>query len=157
MSHLTSTLGRAAAFLVLAAAFGSCLAAGASQTMLVSARVLRYAAIRVSPPASFNVSDADLARGFAVVAAPLALQVQSNVPAGYSLRFEKEAVHVLQAHVDLDGRRITVADAAVLAMRTAPGRGMWHDQVELRFRFDLAQGIAAGEHPWPLRISMASE
>jgi hypothetical protein len=43
-----------------------------------------------------------------------------------------------------------------MASRPAAGRGLWREQLQLRFRFDLGPHVRPGQHPWPLNISMMS-
>lgn len=120
----------------------------------VSAVVQRHASIRVTAPASITVSEEDIARGYVDIAAPVDVTVQSNAPQGYALAFERQGDQVRQAHVQGPGGALLAAAGAAIAVRPAPGRGLWRERVQWRLRFDLARGARAGQHPWPLRISM---
>jgi hypothetical protein len=125
-------------------------------TLMVSAVVPRHASIRIAPPPSITISEQDLARGYVEIAAPVEVTVQSNAPQGYALVFERQGEQVRQAHVHGPDGALLVGSTAAVAARPPAGRGMWRDRMLLRFRFDLATGARAGEHPWPLAISLMS-
>lgn len=145
---------------LLASAAAHCAPAGSTPsqaTLEVSARVQRHATIRMAQPLTFTISEADVARGYVEVAAPLQLTVQSNVHEGYTLSFACHCEAVRQAHVQGLAADLSVGDAPVQAARPAAGRGVWRDMLQLRVRFDLAPQARPGEHAWPLGISMMSE
>lgn len=125
-------------------------------SMLVSATIARHTSIRIAPPASITLSEEDVARGYIEIAAPVEVTVQSNVPQGYALVFERHGEQVRQAHVQGPDGALLVGSTGAVATRPPAGRGMWRDQLQLRFRFDLAAGARAGQHPWPLNISLMS-
>lgn len=131
-------------------------AAHAQGTLQVSAVVARHASIRIAPPASITISEEDLARGYVDIATPVEVSVQSNVPQGYALVFERHGQQVRQAHVRGPDGALLVGSSGAVASRPPTGQGMWRDRMLLRFRFDLASGARAGEHPWPLNISLMS-
>lgn len=142
---------------ILAAIGGQCAPAhaGAPEAVLtVRASVPRHASIRMAQPRTLTISQADVARGYVEVAAPLAVHVQSNVQQGYTLAFECQGGDVRQAHVHGLQSELTVGSAGALSARPAAGPGTWREQLSLRFRFDLAPGVQPGEHAWPLNISM---
>jgi hypothetical protein len=125
-------------------------------TLQVSAVVARHTSIRIAPPASITLSEQDIARGYVEVAAPVEVTVQSNVPQGYALVFERQGDQVRQAHVQGPDGALLVGSTGAVATRPPAGQGMWRDRLQLRFRFDLAAGARAGQHPWPLNISLMS-
>lgn len=135
---------------------GTQAAAGASQAVVVRATVLRHASIRIAPPATLTISEADVARGYVELAAPVEVEVQSNVREGYALVFERRGEQVRQVHVGGLPSALLVGDANAIAARPAAGRGLWRERLQLRLRFDLGPQARAGEHPWPLDISMLS-
>jgi len=145
---------------ILVAIGGQCAPAhaeGSQATLTVRASVPRHASIRMAPPLTFTISEADVARGYVEVAAPLDVHVQSNVQEGYMLAFECQGVVVRQAHVQGLPSELTVGSAGALTALPAAGRGVWRERLQLRFRFDLAAGARPGEHAWPLNISMMSQ
>ena len=123
----------------------------------VTARVMPFASMQVNAPTSFTVSAEDVSRGFIELQVPVQIQVQSNVPQGYTLAFERSGDNVRQAVLQMSGAVVRVGDGTVLTSRPAPGAGRWRDHLLLRVRFELAADVQRGEHPWPLRISMASQ
>ena len=123
----------------------------------VTARVMPFASMQVNAPSSFTLSAEDVSRGFIELQVPVQIQVQSNVPQGYTLAFERNGDNVRQAVLQMPGAEFRVGEGTVLASRPAPGAGRWRDHLLLRVRFDLAADVQRGEHPWPLRISMASQ
>jgi hypothetical protein len=141
---------------VMAVTGGQCApAAGGDTAMLrVSAVVPRHASIRMAQPLSVTVSEADIARGYVDIATPVEVTVQSNLQQGYALVFERQGEHVRQVHVHGLQGEVLVGDAAASSARAAPGRGVWREMLQLRFRFELAAGTRAGQHAWPLHISM---
>jgi hypothetical protein len=126
-------------------------------TLQVSAMVKQFASMQVSAPTSFTVSSADVSRGFIELEVPVQIHVHSNVPQGYTLAFERSGDNVRQAVVQMPGAEVRVGDGTSLAARPAPTGGRWRDHLLLRVRLDLSAGAERGEHPWPLRISMASQ
>jgi hypothetical protein len=135
-----------------------CAAAGQGDAVLVvRATVLRHTSIRIAPPRTLMISEADVARGYVELATPVEVEVQSNVREGYTLVFERLGEEVRQVHVrGLRDSGLLVGDAAAMASRPAAGRGLWREQLQLRFRFDLGPHVRPGQHPWPLNISMMS-
>lgn len=125
-------------------------------TLLVSAVVARHTSIRIAPPAAISISEEDLARGYVEIAAPVEVTVRSNVPQGYALVFERQGEQVRQARVQGPDGALLVGSTGVVATRPAAGPGMWSDRLQLRFRFELAPQARAGQHPWPLSISLMS-
>lgn len=145
---------------LLASTAVQCAPAGSPPTpsrLEVGARVQRHATVHLAQPLSFTISEADVARGYVDVPAPLQLTVQSNVHEGYTLSFACRCEQVRQARVQGLATELSVGAAPVQAVRPAAGRGVWRDTVQLRVRFDLAPEARPGEHAWPLGISMMSE
>lgn len=142
---------------ILAAIGGQCAPAhaDASQAALtVRAKVARHASIRMAPPPTLTISEADVARGYVEVAAPVDVHVQSNGQDGYLLAFECRCEDVRLAHVQGLQSELTVGSAGASSARPAAGPGLWRERLQLRFRFDLAPDARPGELAWPLNISM---
>jgi hypothetical protein len=152
---------RASLRVMLAAA--SILVAGAAEcapnqaSLQVSARIQRHASIRMAQPLSLTISEADVARGYVEVSAPVEVLVQSNVQEGYALAFECQGDGVLRAHVHGLQDALMVGSAGARSARPSAGPGLWRETLQLRFRFDLTPQARAGQHAWPLHISMMSQ
>lgn len=135
------------AVLVAACACGAAAAqqAGSAQQMQVVAHVKEHARVRVlSHPAFFDVSSADIERGYVEVGTPLQIEVVSNLPRGVQLSFSSLDGQVREAH----GRWL---------QRSAQPRaaGVRSELMEVHLRLDLAEGARAGRHAWPVQVSMA--
>ena len=132
--------------------------AGARQQMMVSAVIQRHASIRLAPPQTLTISEADVARGYIEVAAPLEVTVNSNVPEGYALVFQHDGEQVRQAVVQGLAAPVVISGASHTVARTSTGAGarMWQERLQLRVRFELSAQARAGVHAWPLQISMMS-
>jgi hypothetical protein len=127
-----------------------------SGTLAVTATVVKRATLQVlAQPASVLVTDADLARGYVEVPAPVQVAVQSNSPAGYMLVLAGQhdfVREVLMSGLDSDVQ--VGAHGGMIPQRSA-GRGVLRRTLELKFRFVLAKNAQRGEHPWPLQLSVA--
>jgi hypothetical protein len=124
-------------------------------SLSVRAAVLPHASVRIAPPATLTLTDADVARGYVELATPVQVETRSNARHGYTLVFQRFGDAVLQARVQGLSTALLVREQG-LARREPTGPGMWRDLVQLRIRFELAPGTRAGAHPWPLQISMTS-
>lgn len=125
----------------------------ARAALLVSAVVPRHASIRFTPPASIQLSEEDVARGY-VEAAAIELAVQSNAPQGYTLAFGLEGAQVRSAQVLGEFGSLRFDSAGAMASRPAAGTGMWRDHLLVRLRFELSPQATPGRYPWPLRVLM---
>lgn len=132
--------------------------AGASKQMAVSAVIQRHASIRLAPPQTLTISEADVVRGYIEVAAPLEVTVQSNVREGYALVFQRDGAQVQQAVVQGLAAPVVVSGDSQTMARAGNGAGarMWQETLQLRVRFVLSAQARAGVHRWPLQISMLS-
>jgi hypothetical protein len=119
--------------------------AGAAQQMQVSAYVLEHARVRVvSQPAFFDVSQADIARGYVEVGTPLQIEVVSNLRRGVQLSFASLDDQVREAH----GHSLQRSGQPRAA-------GLQRELMQVQLRLDLAEGARAGRHAWPVQVSMA--
>lgn len=132
-------------------------AQGAQASLSVTAVIARRTSIRIVQPPRVTVSEADVARGFVEVDAPVEVVVQSNAAEGYALAFERHGDAFAQVQVQGLAQPLAFASGGAIANRPAAGRGVWRDQVLLRFRFTLAAGTRAGEHRWPVQISLMNQ
>jgi hypothetical protein len=132
-------------------------AQGAQAPLVVTAVIPRRTTLRIAQPPTVTVSEGDVARGFVEVATPVEVVIQSNVAEGYALAFERHGEVVGEVQVQGLADRVVFAAGGATASRPAAGPGLWRDQLLLRFRFTLAAGTRAGEHPWPVQISLVSQ
>lgn len=164
MRGVARAAGRAwPGWLALALAGAAALAAGApaqgqaaqsSLSLSVTAVIPRRTSIRIVQPPAVTVSEGDVARGLVEVSVPVEVLVQSNAAEGYALVFERHGDDFAQVQVQGLAEPLEFTSGSAVANRPAAGRGLWRDQVLLRFRFRLAPGTRAGEHRWPVQISL---
>lgn len=129
-------------------------AQGAQASLSVTAVIPRRTSIRIVQPPRVTVSDRDVARGFVEVDVPVEVVVRSNAAEGYALAFERHGDAFAQVQVLGLAQPLVFAAGGAIANRPAAGRGLWRDEVMLRFRFTLSAGTRAGEHRWPVQISL---
>ena len=164
MRSLAGVSGRAGpALLALALAGAAALAAaapahaqGARAPLVVTAVIPRHASIRIVQPPVVSVSESDVARGFVDAPAPVEVLVQSNAAQGYALAFQRHGDAFVEVQVLGLAEPLVFASGA-MASRPAAGRGLWRDELALRFRFTLAADTRAGEHRWPVQISLMNQ
>ena len=135
-------LARACASLMLLLAAG---AANAGAQLALSAVVAKTAQLSVrSHPATFQLSDADVARGYVDIAAGPRIDVRTNSREGLLVTFlaASEAVRSVQL-------RGLVGDSIVL-----PGtiRGMANHRIEPGYRLILAPSARPGTYAWPVQV-----
>lgn len=136
-------------FLPLALAWlaGSAWAQASTQAVVVQAAVMARTSVQVQgAPASIEVSERDIQRGFVEAPHPVTLAVHSNVSSGVALHFHCAGEIALQAVVEGEG----VGMPLLLAWQRQPR------QVQLKIRFLLSPQARAGSYPWPLRVSAAT-
>ena len=126
----------------------------ASATMAVSVQVIGRTLLTVAQqPASVEVTQSDIQRGYIDVPAAVAFQVRSNAREGYSLQFEPVSGPFAQAKVTWENRTAAVgADGSWLThgyqQGTTAGR--------LDVRLVLAPDATPGSYSWPIRFAAAS-
>jgi hypothetical protein len=119
----------------------------------VSATVRAVANIELqSVPATFSVSSRDLQRGFVDVEQPTLLTVRSNSQSGYSLDLMTVTPMVASMIVyGLDSELALGAEGGTVVQR-------WHNphpvNLNLKFRFSLAEGLKPGTYPWPVALAV---
>jgi hypothetical protein len=129
----------------------------AQAQLLVTVTIQRHASIRMAPPATLSISEADIARGYVDVSTPVEVAVRSNVPQGYMLVFQAQDDAVREARVEGLSTPLVAGRAGAIATRPAAGRGMWNEVLQLRFRFTLSPEARVGTMAWPLQISMMAQ
>jgi hypothetical protein len=105
-----------------------------------------------SAPAGLDVSAADLRRGYIDVPQPTQFTVRSNSPNGYALEFL--TVAPLLSSMIVEGLNSDLAlgkDGGTIVQRWQKAQAV---NVSLKFRFELAPGLSAGNYPWPVRLAV---
>src|SRR5256886_17223736 len=126
----------------------------ASATMAISVQVIGRTLLTVgSQPASVEVTQSDIQRGYIDVPAAVAFQVRSNARDGYSLQFEPVSGPFAQAKVTWENSTAAVgADGSWLThsyqQGTMAGR--------LGGRLGLAPDRSPGSYSWPVRFAAES-
>ena len=126
----------------------------ASATMAISVQVIGRTLLTVGQqPASVEVTQSDIQRGYIDVPAAVAFQVRSNARDGYSLLFEPVSGPFAQAKVTWENSTAAVgADGSWLThgyqQGTMAGR--------LDVRLVLAPDATPGSYSWPVRFAAES-
>jgi hypothetical protein len=151
MRTLRTILLLIATFVIVAA---PAYAGSASATMAISVQVIGRTLLTVAQqPASVEVTQNDIQRGYIDVPAAVAFQVRSNAREGYSLQFEPVNGPFAQARVTWDNSTAAVgADGSWLTrgyqQGTTTGR--------LDVRLVLAADATPGSYSWPVRFAANS-
>lgn len=139
--------------LIVAASVTAAGARDVRSALNVSVTVRAIAKIETqSAPAGLPISDADLQRGFIDVVQPTTLSVRSNSPSGFALEVLTVAP-VLSAMriVGLNSDLMLGAEGGTIVERWQKPQIV---DLSLKFRFTLAQGLRAGDYPWPVRLAV---
>jgi hypothetical protein len=118
--------------------------------MNVSATVIARAVLTVaSQPAAITVTEADIARGYVDVTAPIVVRVRTNSRAGYMLLADQLADFGI-IELAFGNATLTVADGESWISRPyVPGGEVIAMHVRLRFR----SRMQAGSYPLPIALS----
>lgn len=129
--------------------------ADSAAKLQVSVTVLKHASLKVlAQPSSVIVTAADIAKGYVDVAAPASIQVRSNTQEGYLLMFESQGDFMRQTVVKGLANDVQISTAGGGVAQNTAGKGMRQAQLELGFRFVLAESAQQGVYPWPMRLSV---
>src|SRR5256712_3925292 len=151
MRTLRTVLLLIASFVIVAA---PAYADSASATMAISVQVIGRTLLTVGQqPASVELTQTDIQRGYIDVPAAVAFQVRSNAREGYSLQFEPVNGPFAQAKVTWENSTAAVgADSSWLThgyqQGTTAGR--------LDVRLVLAADATPGSYSWPVRFAANS-
>jgi hypothetical protein len=140
--------------LVVAASFTAAGARDVHSDFAVSVTVRAVADLEIkSAPAGLAISPSDLRRGFIEVAQPTQLTVRSNSPSGFALDVLTVASPMLSSMVveGLNSELALGADGGTIVQRWQHPHAV---SLSLKFRFVLAPGLAPGDYPWPLRLTV---
>lgn len=131
-------------------------AGSTTQSIAVIARVAPWVKLyHEHQQMQLTITPADVARGYVEVSAASRFTVSTNNPTGYILDFQPRS--------DIF-RSVAIYDPAVNAeigagggrvIQSGAGRGVARMQVELNYRFYLAESAQAGTYFWPLLVSVS--
>ena len=140
--------------LLVAAGFTAAGARDVHSDFAVSVTVRAVANMQInSAPAGLQISAADLQRGFIDVAQPTQLTVRSNSASGFALDVLTVASPMVSSMLvqGLNSDLALGADGGTIVQRWERPQAV---NLSLRFRFALAPGLAPGNYPWPLRLTV---
>lgn len=150
---MRTALALVAAAVLLSDARAAQAAVAAQTRIAIQARVLPYAHITVlQQPASFVVTEGDIARGYVETAAPVTAEVRSNTPGGCLIVLESSGAPVRQIVVGVMGRSVAASPSGGLIALDVRGR----QQVAFTFRFLLAPDAQPGSYAWPVQLQAQS-
>ena len=154
---MTDSIRRWTPRCALVAAAAACVAAAGSGTSSarfeVGATVRAVAAVeRESDPPGLRISAADLRRGYVDAAAPVDLLVRSNSPSGFAV--DVTPLAPIATAIEIRGFAAAVSLGADGGSVVERWRRPQERRLSLRLRFMLAPGVAAGDYPWPVRLSV---
>lgn len=120
----------------------------------VAATVRKHASLQVlAQPGSVQITEADIARGYVEVKAPVQVAVQSNTREGYVLVFDSHGDFFRHARVRGLAGEVQVGPAGGTVAQKQAGPGMNRVTLTLAFRFELAQDTREGVYAWPMQLS----
>lgn len=141
--------------LLWTAGLKAALAETGAMKLTISATVLKHASLKVlAQPSSVVVTAADIAKGYVDVPVPASVQVRSNTQDGYLLMFESHGEFVRQTVVKGLANDAQISAAGGGIAQNTVGKGMRQAQLDLGFRFVLAESAQQGVYPWPMRLSV---
>ena len=121
----------------------------------ITATIQKHASLKVlTQPLSVVVTAADIVQGYVDVPAQASVQVRSNTKDGYMLMFESQGKFMRQTLVKGLANDIQISSAGGGVAQNTAGRGMRQAQLDLGFRFVLADSALQGTYPWPMRLSV---
>lgn len=127
--------------------------AKATAHMRVSANVLPYTRLDVqSQNAMLKVAAEDVARGYVDVKAGTRLKARTNDRNGFSVRFNPRARVFDKAKISGLGNDVEIGPEGGSIHQPYAGP---ETDIQLSYRFFLADGVAPGDYPWPVQISAA--
>jgi hypothetical protein len=146
-------LNAARAALIVAAGVTGAGAKDVHTEFAVTATVRAVANIELqSVPADLEITAADLQRGFVDVARPTQFIVRSNSQNGFALEVLTVAPMLSSMTITgLDSDLYLGADGGTVVQRWRQAQAR---KLSLKFRFELAPGLKAGDYPWPVRLAV---
>jgi len=127
-------------------------AATASASLSVSVVVLPRAVMSMeAEPASLEITAADIARGYLDVRRATRARVRTNSPGGWLLQFDVLQGPFRSLEVSGHGAPTQESSAGGWVIRPYPPSHV--ENLELGYRFNLAEGAQPGVYPWPVALS----
>lgn len=151
VSPIRLTLVRLSVVLLAILTAPQLFAGSASAPMQVSVTVIARAVLTVaSQPAAITVTDADIARGYVEVTAPIVVQVRTNSRAGYMLQADRQTADFTTVELVFGDATMTVAEAQSWISRPYVPGG---DVIAMYARLHIGAGMQAGSYPLPIALS----
>lgn len=120
----------------------------------VSATIRKHASLEVlAQPGSVAITQADIARGYVDVPAPVQVAVKSNTQEGYLLVFDNQGDFFRQARVRGLAGDVQVGAGGGQVAQRASGHGVSKVTLALSFRFELSESAREGVYAWPMQLS----
>jgi hypothetical protein len=120
----------------------------------VSATVRKHVSLQVlAQPGAVQITQADIARGYVDVPAPVQVAVKSNTQDGYLLVFDSHGDFFHQARVRGLPSDVQVAASGGQVAQRPAGQGASRITLALSFRFELSESAREGVYAWPMQLS----
>jgi len=127
-------------------------AGSVSASLSISVVVPARAVLSVeSQPASLEITEADVARGYVEAPATSIVQVRTNSPAGWLLEFQP--LQGPYRSVEVTGLGSTAQVSAAGGWLAQPYAGKTLVTASLGYRFVLSGDARPGLYPWPVALS----
>lgn len=131
-------------------------AGSTTQSIAVIARVAPWVKLyHEHQQMQLTVTPADVERGYVEVSAASRFTVATNNPAGYILEFQPRSAIFRSVAINGPGVNAEISPGGGSVIQAGGGGGVARTQVELSYRFYLAEGVQAGSYLWPLLVSVS--
>jgi hypothetical protein len=128
-----------------------------SQTITVTARVAPWVKLNLEhQKMQLTVTPDDVAGGYVEVPAASRFTVTTNNRAGYTLNFQPYAVIFRSVAVHGPGVSVEFGAGGGTVIQSGAEAGIMRTQLELGYRFYLAESVQAGSYSWPLSLSVSA-
>lgn len=128
------------------------MAADNTNTLTVSARVLKHASVNVLVmPTTLTITVSDVARGYVDIPQAARVQLRSNSPDGFMLDFGNANEFVSGIEITGLGKQASLGGQGGAIISSGIQR---QTVVDLGFRFRLAQNAVPGTYQWPLQMNV---
>lgn len=129
-------------------------AASTSTNVQVSVQVIARAIVSIdSQPASVTVTDADIARGYVDVTAPIVVRVRTNSRRGYVLQVENQSETFSSVELTSGEVQMSVANHEAFLQRPYIAGG---DLIPMHARLHLSQVATAGSFSLPVAFTASA-
>jgi hypothetical protein len=128
-----------------------------AQTITVTARVAPWVKLQLEhQEMQLTVTPADVARGYVEAPAASRFTVTTNNRAGYTLNFQPRADIFRSVTIHGPGVSVEIGAGGGTVIQSGAETGVARTQLELGYRFYLAEGVQAGSYFWPLSMSVSA-